>query len=273
MASSISAVTRIGALRPNTCAAEMTTSESPQVFFIASRCFWICSSVKRLRVAVLGLAGFADINLEKLRAERFHLFLDDGPRVVGGDFGAQPFGGGDRLQTGDADADDENLRRQNRSRRRGHHRKNLVGITRGQDDRLVTAQIGLRGQHVHLLRAGRARNEFHADGAHAAFGKFLDQLLFVERIEQAGVDGARFEPGNFLHRRFAQAQHDVAGTDQRLAVGGDGRTGFDIGVIGKAGGEAEAGLDFNLGAELDEFGDAIGRQRRPAFARMGFAWN
>ena len=157
--------------------------------------------------------------------------------------------------------------------RRGHHGKNFVGITRGQNDGLVAAQIRLRRQHIHLLRAGRAGNKFHADGAHAAFGKFLDQLFFVERIEQAGVDGARFEPANLLHRRFAQAQHDVAGTDQRPAVGGDDRTGFEIGVIGEAGGEAEAGLDFNLGAELDEFGDAIGRQRRPAFARIGFAWN
>src|ERR1035438_5585595 len=36
IALSISAVTRIGALRPKTCAAEITTSESPQVFFIAA---------------------------------------------------------------------------------------------------------------------------------------------------------------------------------------------------------------------------------------------
>ena len=38
---------------------------------------------QRLRVALFGLAGFSNINLEKLRAERFHLFLDDGPRVIG----------------------------------------------------------------------------------------------------------------------------------------------------------------------------------------------
>ena len=41
-------VTSTGALRPNTCAVVMTTSESPQVLFIAARCFWICSSVSAL---------------------------------------------------------------------------------------------------------------------------------------------------------------------------------------------------------------------------------
>ena len=99
---------------------------------------------QRLRVAILGLAGFAEVNFEKLRAERLDLLLHDGPRVVGGDLCAESFGGGNCLQTGDADADDENFRRQDRSRCRGHHRKNLVGITRCEDDRLVSTEVGLR---------------------------------------------------------------------------------------------------------------------------------
>ena len=44
----ISAVTMIGALRPNTCAVVMTTSDSAQIFFMPSRCFWSCSSVRGL---------------------------------------------------------------------------------------------------------------------------------------------------------------------------------------------------------------------------------
>ena len=67
-----------------------------------------------------------------------------------------------------------------------------------------------------------------------------------------------FEPGNFLHRRLAQAQHDVAGADERLAVGGDRRAGFGVGLVGKSGGDAEAGLDLDLRAELDEFGALSG---------------
>ena len=64
----------------------------------------------------------------------------------------------------------------------------------GESDVVITAaQVRLRRQHVHFLRPGRARYEFHADGADAAFGELLDQFPFVERIQQAGVDDAGFE--------------------------------------------------------------------------------
>ena len=58
-----------------------------------------------------------------------------------------------------------------------------------------------------------------------------------------------------------------------LAVGGDDGAGFEIGFVGKTGGDAEAGLNFDLRAELDEFGGAVRREGRAAFARMSFAWN
>ena len=78
---------------------------------------------------------------------------------------------------------------------------------------------------------------------------------------------------DFLHRRFAQAQHDVAGADERLAVGGNRRAGLGVGLVGKTGGGAEAGLDFHLRAELDELAGAVRRQRRAGLARMRFFWN
>ena len=84
---------------------------------------------------------------------------------------------------------------------------------------------------------------------------------------------ARLEQRDFLDRRFAQAQHDVAGADERLAVGGNRRAGLGVGFVGKTGGEAEAGLDFHLRAEFDELGGAVRRQRRAGFARMRFFWN
>ena len=84
---------------------------------------------------------------------------------------------------------------------------------------------------------------------------------------------AGFEQRDFLHRRLAQAQHDVAGADQRLAVGGDRRAGLGVGLVGKTGGQAEAGLDLHLRAEFDELGGAVRRQRRAGLARMRFFWN
>ena len=84
---------------------------------------------------------------------------------------------------------------------------------------------------------------------------------------------ALLEPGDFLHRRLAQAQHDVAGADEGLAVGGNRRAGFGVGLVGKSGGGAEAGLDLNLRAELDELARGVRRQRRAGLARMRFFWN
>ena len=148
--------------------------------------------------------------------------------------------------------------------------KILLDITRGQNDRLVTAKVRLRRQHVHFLRAGRARNEFHADGADTALGEFLDQLLFVERIQQARVNRALLEPRNFLRRWLAQAQYNITGADERLAVAGHHRTGFGVGIVGKSGGGAEAGLNFHLRAKFDQLGGAVRRQWCPGFARMRF---
>ena len=42
-----------------------------------------------------------------------------------------------------------------------------------------------------------------------------------------------------------------------FAVGGDDGAGLEIGFVGKTGGDAEAGLNFDLRAELDEFGGAV----------------
>ena len=101
---------------------------------------------------------------------------------------------------------------------------------------------------------------------------FWTKFLFIEWIQQACVNRARLEPGNFLHRRFAQPQHDVAGPDEFLAVGGDDGTGLEIGLVGKTGGGAEAGLDFDLRAELDEFGGAVRREGRAVSHRDAFLW-
>ena len=87
------------------------------------------------------------------------------------------------------------------------------------------------------------------------------------------MNGVGFEPGDFIAGRFAQPEDDVPGADEGLAVGGDGGTGFGVGIINKPGGEAEASFDLNLSAELDQFTDAVWRQGRAGFARMCLAWN
>ena len=58
-------------------------------------------------IAVLGLARFTQVNLKELCTDRAHLLGDDGAGIEGRHLGAQPFGRGDGLQSGDPGADDE----------------------------------------------------------------------------------------------------------------------------------------------------------------------
>ena len=87
------------------------------------------------------------------------------------------------------------------------------------------------------------------------------------------MNGARFEPGNFLHRRFAQAQDDVAGADERLVVGRNRRAGLGVGLVRKTGGGAKAGLNLHLRAELDEPARAVGRHWSAVLAGICLSWN
>ena len=60
------------------------------------------------RITLRRLPGFAQIDLDELRAKRVHLLFDRRTRVERFDARAEPLCGRDRLQAGDPDADDEN---------------------------------------------------------------------------------------------------------------------------------------------------------------------
>ena len=113
----------------------------------------------------LGRLELLVLDCEELGAERGDLLLGGRTHVGGGDDGAKPPRRGDRLQAGDADAHDEHLGRRHRAGRRHHHRQRAVIFGRRVDHRLVAGEVGLAGQHVHRLRAGDARHEFHGEGA------------------------------------------------------------------------------------------------------------
>ena len=70
-----------------------------------------------LGVAAGGLRVDPEIELEKMRAERHHLFLDDGAYVVAADDGAETARGSDRLESGDAGAQHEHFCRSESFRR------------------------------------------------------------------------------------------------------------------------------------------------------------
>ena len=61
--------------------------------------------------------------------------------------------------------------------------------------------------------------------------------------------------------------------DERLTIGDDRGPGLSVSSVRKTCGAAQSGLDLDLRAEFDEFGDGFRRQWRAGFARMSLAWN
>ena len=147
-----------GALRPGISAVVMMMSAS-----LARSCTssaWRAHPVgrHRPRVAADALGDLAlfvgdEGHVDELGAQRFDLFLDRRAHVGRFDHGAQALGGGDRLQAGHADAHDQHARRLDGAGGRHQHRHEaLIGVG-GHHHGLVAGDVGLRGQHVHRLRA------------------------------------------------------------------------------------------------------------------------
>ncbi len=208
----------------------------------------------------LGLLELIVLDRDELRAERGHLFLDRRAHVGGGDDGAEPPRRGDGLETGDADAHDEDARGRHRARRRHHHRQRAAEFCGRVDDGLVAGEVRLRGQHVHALRAGDARHQLHGEERDARLGKRTETLGIGEGIEHA--DHGRALP-HVLHDLGARApdrQHDVGICDSFRVGLGDFRPGRPVILIGKVGPGARPATDCDARARLDELLDRLGRQ-------------
>ncbi len=200
------------------------------------------------RVAVLGLAGLAEIDLEKLGTERLHLFRDHRAGIECHDPGAEPLGRGDCLKSRDAGTDHEHVGRFQRARRGHHHRHDPRHARRGEQHHHVTGEVGLGTQCIHLLRARGAWNHLHADRRHAGGAEGLDQRRFIERIEITHVDAAALEQRDILGRGLVQPQHQVRARQHFDAIADDARTGRHEVLVAESGAAAEAGFDDDVGA-------------------------
>ena len=60
----------------------------------------------------------------------------------------------------------------------------------GIDHRAVAGEIGLARQHVHRLRAGDARHQFHGEGDHAGIGHLRERRLVAVRIHDGDDERA-----------------------------------------------------------------------------------
>ena len=176
IALTISSVTSTGAARPGISAVVMTMSAAATR--LATSTFWRVEPALRHRpgVAADAFGGFLLLgglvrHVDELGAERLDLLLDARPHVARLDHGAQPLGGGDRLQAGDADAEDDDARRLDRAGGRHQHREEALVLVGGDHHRLVAGDVGLARQHVHALRARRARRGLEREAGQAGGGQ------------------------------------------------------------------------------------------------------
>ena len=133
-----------------------------------------------------GLVGHVD----ELRAQRFDLLLHTRPHVARFDDRAEPLRGRDRLQAGNADAEDHDARGFHGAGRGHQHRQETLVLVSGHEHCLVAGDVRLRREHVHTLRTRRSRRGFEREAREARAGEAV-QPVAIERVEHADEVGAR----------------------------------------------------------------------------------
>ena len=224
--------------------------------------------------ALLGhLAGVAagalegvQLQVDGLGAHRADLLRGRGAHVVRLDDRAEPLGRRDRLQAGDAGAEDDDLGGLDGAGR-GHVEREEAAQHPGGDDRAAVAgDQGLRGQGVHRLGAGDARHQLHRERRRADVAQVGDEAaLLVDRQERdrggAAAQAADRVGGERLHR-----EHHVGRADR---VVGDRGTGLDELLVRDERVLAGVRLDRDLVAERGQLPDQLGHHRDPGLAVPG----
>jgi hypothetical protein len=186
-------------------------------------------------------------------ADAFHLFLHGGADIVGVDHSAEPLRSGDRLQTGNAGADHEHFCWRERAGGRHHEREHFRQTIGSEQDGFVTGDRGHRRQHVHALRAGDARDEFHGEQRDAAFGQLANGFDVAKRITRGAEHLAVAhvlqirDAGVGIRAEATDLQEDVGRMQDLPAVVDHFGAGVGVGIVRETGGEACLG--FNLHAE------------------------
>ncbi len=128
--------------------------------------------------------------------------------VVSLDHGAEPFGGGDGLQTRHARTDDQHLRRADGARGGGEHGQKAIKGVRSYEHGFVAGDRGLRGQGIHGLRPRDPRDQFHGEGGDPALAQRLDLGKVGVRLHEAHHHCARLERLDQRHgRRLYREEH------------------------------------------------------------------
>ena len=202
---------------------------------------------ERAGVAALALGVGDEVEFQRAAAERGDLLPGGAADVEAGDDRAEALGGGDRLQAGDAGAEDQHLGRRHGAGGGGHHPEEAARLAGGDQGRGVAGGGGLRGERVHRLGAGRARDRLHREAGDAGRGQRLVGLGRGPGREVADQDLARVEAADLLGGRGGDAEDDVgAPGDVALDDLGPGLLVLGVGMAGGARRRRDSTSDVDL---------------------------
>ena len=203
-----------------------------------------------LGIAALPRAALAEIEIDRLGAEREDLLARLGAHVIGVDIRAQATRGGDRLESGHARAQHHHPRRLGRTGRGHHHRQEAPIARGGLDHGAIAGDVALRGQHVHRLGARGAGHPLQRQDAHPLRQQAREDRILAAGFEQTDVESARTHglDVGFVRTADPEQQVDVIGAGT-VAQAGAGRLVVGVRIAGTHPG---AGLDHDLEALTDE---------------------
>ena len=207
-----------GARRPGIAAVEITASATrdARVEHCLLLGLFLFGEFARVAAAALG----RDAGLDELGAEGLDLLAGGAAHVVCFDHRAQPLGGGDCLQAGDADADDQHRRRPDGAGRSGQHRQEPIERIGGNQRGLVAADRGLRRQRIHRLGARDARYQFHRERRNLPVTQRAHHIRLRVRLHEADHHRAGPEPLDLADRRWLHGQQDIGRREYRLGAVG-----------------------------------------------------
>ncbi len=208
-----------------------------------------------------------ELEVDRLGTHRPDLLGGGRADVVRQDDRTQPLGRRDRLQPGDAGTEHDHLRGLHRAGGRHVQREETTQQPGRHDRAAIPGDQGLRGQRVHRLCAGDARDELQRERGDPEVAQVRDEVMGgVHRQEGHRGRAVAQPPGPVA----AQSVHpeDHVGLGQRVI--GDNRAGLDVELVGVLRAGTCLGLDEDLVAEVGQLADELGDHRDPGLALTGF---
>ena len=119
------------------------------------------------------------------------------------------------------------------------------------------------------MRAGDARDEFHAKEGCGATDRFGERGRSFEGLHESDDDGVGFETGLFVGAGHVDDGENVGVREDPAPVVGEGGSGFGVGLVVGSGGFACSGFDGDGEALSGEGFEAFREERDAGLAGCG----